>query len=120
MNPIHEKVIKFLATAASDNVFPIGAITITNLAVVTSSNGGSANAQLPINITRGEVLGISTIKQIAGIKTGYSTIPLALVLALLVANSYLAYAQSGFGKKRAIMSLINEQSQDKNRFNFIE
>ena len=102
------KVVKFLATVKASDQFPVGTTNLENIAQGTS-DAGSREVRLPITVQKPEVLGTSTIKKVAGIKTGFDTVPLAVVGSLLAGNAYLFYVRAKVKRKEKPMSIIGKR-----------
>ena len=119
--PNQETVIRFNATVNPATTFPSGTSQTANRAEVISDGASAAVAwQLPITITSGQVAGISTIANVAGVSTGTAgSLALSTALSLLIALSYMAYTQTGLFKGREALSIIQKHRSDKNRFNFV-
>ena len=80
----------------------------------SNTNNTGTNSQ-----TNGQVAGISTIANVAGVSTGTAgSLALSAALSLLIALSYMAYTQTGLFKRREALSIIQQHRSDKNRFNF--
>ncbi|MBI2063782.1 MAG: DUF11 domain-containing protein [Candidatus Yanofskybacteria bacterium] len=118
--PNQEIVISFNAAVGQASTFPVGTNQTTNRAEVISDGASVAvAAQLPISITNGQVAGVSTIANVAGVSTGTAgSLALSAALSLFIAFSYMAYTQTGLFRRREALSIIQKHRSDKNRFNF--
>jgi hypothetical protein len=69
---------------------------------------------LPINISTGKVLGITT-----KVATGAGTVLFSSILSAILAGLMLVYGRSYFAQRRTVSKVIARQARDKNKFNFI-
>ncbi|MDO8626282.1 MAG: hypothetical protein Q7K39_02370, partial [Candidatus Magasanikbacteria bacterium] len=110
----------FNATVNPATAFPVGSNQTMNRAEAVSDGASvTVAAQLSITVINGQVAGVSTIANVAGVSTGTAgSLALSATLSLLLAFSYMAYAQTGLFRRREALSIIQKYRSDKNRFNF--
>ena len=118
LSPGQEVIIKFSALVAPATNFAAGTTSTLNTVRASANNGTGANAQLPISIINGQVLGAS-ITKIAGVATGTTdSLIFSLLFSTLVTLIYMGYTKTGIFKKRDAQSVVKKHLSDINRFNF--
>jgi len=109
LSPYQERVIKFNVVVAKS-----ASGSLINTVQAHGDNVPAVSAQLPINISTGKVLGITT-----KVATGAGTVLFSSILSAILAGLMLVYGRSYFAQRRTVGKVIAKQARDKNKFNFI-
>ena len=111
LSPSQESVVKFFVTVAPASSLPAGQTYLLNVVYVSANDVPEIRADLPITVVNGG--GASQVP------TGPAdTLWLSLFTSGFVTFMYMLYTRTTFFKKHEIEGLIEEQSKDKEKFNF--
>lgn len=115
LEPNQEKVVRLNVQVAAANNFSIGSVSLINTINVRADNVPTLAAQLPITVTKGEILGISAVTKVS---TGGETALVAAAFSALMAGGLTMFGRSYFGRRRGVLAAARRHARDKNRFNF--
>lgn len=112
--------VRFNAIVNDSLSFPKGKTQVLNLgdAMANSASIVGSIAQLPITINNNSISS-NVIAKVVSVPTGMEQGLLGAIFASLIAScSYLVYTRTTLFKKREISSIIKEQRDDNDKFNF--